>query len=81
MIRIDRLNLQLPAGYEGRAHAIVQRIAAELAHYPTRQNISHEHIILPAIHIELASSDKQIAASVAGQIHHHVLGATRKNHE
>ncbi|MBN4077027.1 hypothetical protein JYT48_02015 [Mariprofundus ferrooxydans] len=80
MIRIDRLNLQLPSEYEGRAHAIVQLIAAELARYPVTQNVKREHMALQAIHIAQGSSDKHVAASIANQIHHRVGGSTGGSH-
>jgi len=81
MIRIDHLNLQLPAGYEGRAAAIVQLIAAELAQYPVTQNVSRDHMALARIHIDQGCSDKHVAASVASQIYRHVIGQAGRNHE
>ncbi|MDX8391058.1 MAG: hypothetical protein R8K53_00565 [Mariprofundaceae bacterium] len=80
MIRIDHLNLQLPAGYEGRAHAIVQLIATELANHPVGQNARYEHLALAKIHIDRGCSDKHVASAVASQIHRHVLGPKGKNH-
>lgn len=80
MIRIDRLNLRLPVGYEARAHSIVQLIATELARYPVTQHASCERMSLKDIHIAHGCSDKHVAMSIASQIHRRIGGPKGENH-
>jgi len=78
MIRIDRLNLKLPAGFEGRAQDIVQRIGVELARYPVSQSEQYEHIALKQLHVDANTSNQHVAMSVASQIHHQTVDSGRK---
>ena len=63
-IKIDRLSLRLPQGFEPRAKAISQQIGVEL----NRQSWSHEvninHLRLPPISVSSHEGDGAVAQKV-----------------
>jgi hypothetical protein len=69
IITIDRLNLQLPSGFESRAATIVRRVADELARLPWRGAFEQAHVQPAPITVRPEQSDRQIAARIARAIH------------
>jgi hypothetical protein len=70
MLKIDRLRLSLPAGFEPRAKRIASLVAHELAgRLPTAAGEVHlDHLALPAVKVERGASDRQVAGAVATAI-------------
>ncbi len=60
-IRIDRLQLQLPSGFELRAAAIGRHFADLLARLPNTQDLHQEHLVLPAVELAGGETDRAIA--------------------
>ena len=72
-LMIDRLCLRLPHGFEPRAAALARELAAALAHQELGPAGALEHITLPAVRLDPAGSDTQLAACLA----EHVAQAVR----
>jgi hypothetical protein len=68
MIRIERIRMQLPAGFEHRATSIAQLVGRELAKQQVSQNISLESLAIPRQEISLNTSDTEIANMIVEQI-------------
>ena len=64
MLRIDRLSLRLPAGYEDRAEPLARAVAAELAGMPLPGSRDVARLALPPV--PGAGDDAEVAARVAG---------------
>jgi hypothetical protein len=68
MIRIERVRMQLPAGFEHRATSIAQLVGRELAKQQVSQDISLESLAIPRQEISLNTSDTEIANMIVEQI-------------
>jgi hypothetical protein len=70
MLKIDRLRLSLPAGYEPRAKRIAALVAAELAdRLPAGAGeLRVDRLVLPAVNVAHGASDRQVAGAVASAI-------------
>ena len=69
MLTIDRLRLQLPPEYAGRAALIGRMVAQELAVLPAARSLRLERLAVPAVRVTPGASDRQLARSIAGAIH------------
>ena len=69
---IERLRLRLPAALAPRAQGIARAVADALAGLQPTAMLRLAHLQLPALRVDAAASDvqiaAQIAASVAGQL-------------
>ena len=68
MLKIDRLRISLPAGYQSRADRIARLVADELAALPVERSASCERLSVPPIEVPRAASDRRIAGSIAKAI-------------
>jgi hypothetical protein len=70
MLRIGRLRLSLPAGFEPRARRIASLVAHELAgRLPLAGGeVSLDRLALPPVDVARGASDRQVASAVAGAI-------------
>ena len=68
-LSIDRLNLQLPPGFEARGEAIARLIGDELSQLPLSGVRQLAHLSLPPQHVHAQASDRQIAGQIARAIH------------
>ena len=74
LITIDRLNLQLPHGFEHRADTIARRVGDELARLSWSGMYELKHVLLPSLTVRPEQSDHQIAALIARSIHSQITG-------
>lgn len=65
MLIIERLRLQLPAGYQQRAASIGRLLTTELARMPLKRNLRLESLALPPVDIAPGAVDGQIARRIA----------------
>lgn len=65
MIAIDRLNLELPPGFEDRASEITRLLADHLATNRIAFSQHHRQLDLPPLQIDRNWSDQRIAADLA----------------
>jgi hypothetical protein len=64
-LTIDRLQLQLPAGFEHRADSIARRLVEELARLAWSESASAPQVNVPAQTVQPVWSDQQIAMHLA----------------
>lgn len=83
MLTIDSLHLQLPAGFEHRADAIIRLVGRELSHAPVVAEGEH-HLPRADLSLELdpALPDGEVASRIASALLTHVragvdAGATK----
>lgn len=76
MLKIDRLRIALPPGYEARAERIARLVADELASLPVQGDAHLDRLTLPTVEVGQNASNRQIASSVAGAMAAH-LGGTK----
>lgn len=74
MLKIDRLRLSLPPGYEARAERIARLVADELASLQLQGNAQFDRLALPAIEVGPRATDRQVASSIAGAMASHLTG-------
>lgn len=68
MIQIDRIRLQLPAGFEHRATLIARLVGDVLAKQHISQDVSLESISIIQQRLSLNMSDTEIAHSIVEKI-------------
>ncbi|HRF06672.1 hypothetical protein [Accumulibacter sp.] len=68
MIRIDRLRLRLPAGFEHRALSIARRVGEMLAEQSVSQDLAIDSVTLSPLKIRIHTSDDEIARLITLQI-------------
>jgi hypothetical protein len=69
MLKIGRLRLSLPAGYEPRARRIASLVADELAGLSLGAgDVSLDRLALPSVEVSRGASDRQVAGKVAAAI-------------
>ena len=68
MLSIDRLRLQLPAGYQHRAADIARQLGEQLGGLDTTGLRSLSRLSVPAVHFDAGASDAELAASIATAI-------------
>lgn len=74
MLKIDRLRLTLPSGYEARAERIARLVADELASLQLQGSAQFDRLALPAIEVGPRATDRQVASSIAGAMAPHLTG-------
>jgi hypothetical protein len=74
MLKIDRLRLSLPAGYETRADRIARLVADELAALPLQGDANLDQLTLPTVEVGPRATDRQVASSIAGAMSSHLTG-------
>ncbi|MDR2208467.1 MAG: hypothetical protein LBE22_05790 [Azoarcus sp.] len=67
-IKIDRLSLRLPQGFESRANAIAHQIGAEMNRHHWHQNLSIDHLQLPPVSVSPQEGDNAVAQKVVAAI-------------
>ena len=75
MLTIDEIALSLPAGFEGRAERIARLLGDELARLRLAPgtHLRLSHLALPPLAVAADASDADVASSIAGSIHAHIL--------
>jgi hypothetical protein len=69
MLKIDRLRLSLPAGFEARAGRIARLVGDELAGLPLAAGeLQLDHLALPPVSVARGASDRRVAGAVAAAI-------------
>ncbi|BBO82251.1 hypothetical protein DSCO28_28170 [Desulfosarcina ovata subsp. sediminis] len=72
MLKIDRLQLRLPAEYQDQAHLIARWVAEELGGVPVAAGGTRERLAVPPINAVPGTGGRhiarQIAAAVADQL-------------
>lgn len=68
MLKIDRLRISLPPGYESRADRIARLVADELAALPLQGDASFDRLTLPTVEVGQNASNRQIASSIASSM-------------
>lgn len=68
MVRIERLRMHLPAGFEHRATSIAQLVGRALSKQQVSQDISLESLAIPRQEISLNTPDREIANLIVEQI-------------
>lgn len=68
MIRIERLRLRLPPGYQHRATTIARKLGEFLAKESVSQDVSLETLSLSPQNLTGQHSDEEIAQKIARQI-------------
>jgi hypothetical protein len=83
MLKIDRLRLSLPPGYESRANRIAHLVADELAGLQVQGDAQFEQLALPAIDVGPRATDRQVAGAIAGAMAAHLkdLKDTKDNRD
>lgn len=74
MLKIDRLRLSLPAGYEARADRIARLVADELAALPLQGDANFDRLALPTVEVGQRATDRQVASSIASSMAAHLGG-------
>ena len=68
MLRIERLRLHLPPGYEARAADIAQHVGELLARADVSGLRSKDSVIVPRLAIDSHASDRDVATAVTHAI-------------
>ena len=68
MLHIERMRLQLPAGYEHRAAFIARTVGESLAEYQYSENLKLDNLAVGPIQIMPNDSDQEIADNIAQRI-------------
>ena len=68
MIRIERLRLRLPPGYQHRATSIAHKLGEFLAKESVSQDVSLETLSLAPQNLSGQHSDEEIAQKIARQV-------------
>ncbi len=74
MLKIDRLRLSLPPGYESRANRIAHLVADELASLQLQGNAQFDRLALPTVEVGPRATDRQVATSIASSMAAHLGG-------
>lgn len=76
MLKIDRLRISLPAGYEARADRIARLVADELAALPIQGDANLDRLSLPTVEVARNASNRRIASSIASSMAAQLGGKT-----
>jgi hypothetical protein len=68
MLKIDRLRLSLPPGFEPLAERIARLVADELAGLPLQGDAHFDRLTLPTVEVGQRATDRQVAGAVAGSV-------------
>jgi len=72
-LTIDHLHLQLPDGFEHRADSIARRLGEELARLPWPEDAMVQQVTIPALTVQPAWSDQQIARNLAVEVQGQIM--------
>lgn len=78
MLKIDRLRLSLPPGYESRANRIAHLVADELAMLQLQSDVHLDRLALPTVEVGSRATDRQVASSIASSMATHLNGGGGK---
>lgn len=73
-IKIDRLSLRLPQGFETRANAIAHRIGMEISHQNWNHDINIDRLRLPPVSVSSREGDGAVARKVVAAILQEIEG-------
>ena len=76
MLKIDRLRLSLPAGYEARADRIARLVADELAGLPVHGDAHFDQLTLPTVEVGPRATDAQVAGAVTRAMASHLAAGS-----
>ena len=68
MLHIDRLRMQLPAGFEHRAATIARLLGGSLATYHPRESRSLDRLSISPVQVSAQATDREIADCIAKRI-------------
>jgi hypothetical protein len=68
MLHIERMRLQLPAGYEHRASFIARMVGESLAEFLPSENQKLDSLTIGPVQVMPNASDQQIAHNIAQRI-------------
>ena len=68
MLKIERLRISLPPGYESRADRIARLVADELASLQLQGDAHLDRLTLPTVEVGQNASNRQIASSIASSM-------------
>jgi hypothetical protein len=68
VLSIDRMRLELPAGFEGRADRLARLVGEELAAVTVTRGQHLDRLQLEPIAVEAGAGDRQIAGRIATAI-------------
>jgi len=67
-VKIDRLSLRLPQGFESRSHAIAGEIGAQLRQQCWSQKVNIDCLQLPPVSVSMDEGDSAVAQKVVAAI-------------
>jgi len=73
-IKIDRLSLRLPQGFESRANAIAHQIGVEMSRQNWNRNIDMDCLQLPPVSVSLHEEDGAVAQKVVAAMMQEIEG-------
>jgi len=68
MLHIDRMRMQLPAGFEHRAANIAQLVGDAMGKYQATENQTLDRLAIGPVQISPNATDQEIAHSIAERI-------------
>ncbi len=68
MLRIDRMRMQLPAGFEHRASTIARLVGESMAEIHLSENRTLDRLSISPVQVSPHATDQEIAHSVAERI-------------
>ncbi len=68
MLRIDRMRMQLPAGFEHRASSIARKVGESLLGIQSHESRIIDRLSISPVKISINATDQEIAQSVTQQI-------------
>ena len=77
MIHIERIRMQLPAGFEHRSASIARQLGEVLAKQSVSQDVSLESVSISPQSIHASTADEEIAQMIANQIIENYAGGQR----
>jgi len=68
MLHIERMRMQLPAGFENRASAIARLVGDSMVEFHLTENRTLDRLSLSPVQVSPNATDQEIAHSVAERI-------------
>lgn len=68
MLNVERIRMQLPAGYEHRASSIVRLLGEELAQIQLSENRTLDRLSITPVKVSPNATDQEIAHAIAEQM-------------
>ena len=68
MLSVERLHLQLPAGFEHRAEGIARLVGEKLATVPIKTSVTLDRLSLKPVRIGENATNQQIAQNIVKSI-------------